>query len=124
MTAISSKYLKGLNNDLGISKLSNDTLTDALNINITTDLGYSSYIIENQRGNTLNFSIPNLRSKIKIQVTDVVQGLFQIQSNFPTGPVISVNITLADNITTVQELYTFLVNHPDFQGIIPEHVPR
>ena len=122
MTAISSKYLKGLNNDLGISKLSNDTLTDALNINITTDLGYSSYIIENQRGNTLNFSIPNLRSKIKIQVTDVVQGLFQIQSNFPTGPVISVNITLADNITTVQELYTFLVNHPDFQGIIPEEV--
>jgi len=109
MASISSKYIKGLNNDLGISKLSNDTLTDALNINITTDLGYSTYIIENQKGNKLNFTIPDLGIKSKITVQSELSGFITIGAT---------NYVLPAGILTVQDLYDYLITLPQ----IPDEV--
>lgn len=114
MPSIASKYVKGLNNDLGISKLSNDTLTDALNINITTDLGYSSYIVENQKGNNLSFTIPDLFRKILITIESELVGTGVIY-NGPFGSGTPTNFAFPSGITTAQQLYDyFLATFPQF----------
>jgi len=53
-------FFKGLNQDNSKSKFNDTSYYDALNIRITTDTGLSSLSVENERGNKLLFSFPNI----------------------------------------------------------------
>lgn len=53
-------YSKGLNRDASKSKYSPENYYDALNIRVITDEGLSTGSIENEKGNSLSFQLPNL----------------------------------------------------------------
>lgn len=55
-------FNKGLNNDLAKNKQNNESYTDALNIRIVTDNGFSSGAVENTKGTKIAFKLPNLDS--------------------------------------------------------------
>lgn len=103
MPSIQNKYTNGLNKDLAFSKLSNNNLANALNINIITNEGSSTGIIENHKGNKLSFALPTVNSKYTIDVLTNLIGvgysIFSPAGNF-NG--------FFPNITTGQQLITYL----------------
>lgn len=63
-------YSKGLNQDTSRSKYDQSNYYDALNIRVVTDEGLSTGSIENERGNSLNFVIPDLPAEPDVVFLD------------------------------------------------------
>jgi hypothetical protein len=81
MPKLTSSYTGGLSRDLAISKNDNKHIYDALDIDLVTDLGESTAIISNHRGNSFQFRIPD------------VYRMFSITIDY-TPPIVNTNLTI------------------------------
>lgn len=98
-------FTGGLNQDIAKTRLPQDSYLDALNMRLLTDFGTSTGQLQNVRGNSLGFTIPDLPIVYKISVN-------------PTGPYVADNITINGQtsanvftpsaITTGQDIYNFI----------------
>lgn len=96
---LKNNFIKGLNQDLAISRLANDSLYDGLNFEITTDTGLTTGILTNTKGNKLLFNFATIFDSLyfEIDYNNIGVSTFSIRG-------ISVTITTNPNYTT-KELY-------------------
>jgi len=117
MATISSTYAKGLDRDTSISKLTNESIYDALNIDLVTDLGTSTGSIHNHRGNKLDFSLP-----------DRVLSVYKlIIKNLPTSGTITGNISILGSayppvVVTISSSTTILDLYNQITSQLPSNV--
>lgn len=109
MPKITSSYISGLNRDLAISKNDNKHLFYGLDIDIITDLGESSAIISNHRGNLFQFDIPNVNSLYNISLDLTAPSTTTINITTSLG-VVSIPISIS-NLTDSIDVYNQLVNN-------------
>lgn len=98
-------FIGGLDQDTSKSKYSNTKYYRGTNIKVLTEEGLSTGNIENEDGNTLSFTLPDLAPVIKIQFADVeepVSDSIVISYLHPTTGVIT-NITVTGG--DVETLY-------------------
>lgn len=65
---ITSSFIEGLNQDRSFSKGNNKSLFYSLDIDLITNIGESTGIIANTKGNQLSFSIPNTENIYTIEL--------------------------------------------------------
>jgi len=96
---LTNNFSKGLNQDLAISRLQNDTLYDGFNFEISTDTGLTTGIITNTKGNKLFFNFPNLFDAVyfEIDYNNIGTSTFSIRG-------VTANITIT-NVYTTRDLY-------------------
>lgn len=106
---ITNRFLS-LNQDLAKTKLPNTACLDINNMRMITDQGLSTGSIQNVRGNTLDFTIPNTFAVYKIAVNTsgpYAAGTFTIGLQ-----VASTTFTPTVN-TTGQDIYNFIDGDPN-----------
>jgi hypothetical protein len=101
MAITKNTWNKGLNSDLSKLKSQPDTYLYAKNIRVITDLGDSSFAIENIRGNKFSFNIPSVLRTWKIDftgTTGIIDLTFTRASNgLGISFTININVTSVDN---------------------------
>lgn len=68
-TKVTNSFIKGINQDLAVTKYSNAELFSALNIDIITDTGESTGIISNHKGNKFQFRVPDVLPLYSLNLT-------------------------------------------------------
>ena len=107
-TKVTNTFIKGINQDLAITKYSNAELYSALNIDIVTDTGESTGIVSNHKGNKLQFRLPNLLPLYSIKFVPVAP----ITNNeiIVNGNSIIVNLS---SESTTEDIYNQLLAGPN-----------
>lgn len=103
MPKITSSFTSGLNQDRGFSKGDNKSLFSALDIDIITNIGESTGIIANSKGNQLSFEVPNVQAVYTIEL-DGSLGSPSVVINGIGPLVLSIVAT-----TTIQDVYNEIV---------------
>lgn len=116
MPKITSSYTGGLSRDLAISKNDNKHIYNALDIDIITDLGESSAIIANHKGNELQFTVPNIKPLYSITLDLTAPGATDIDITTSLG-VVTVTISIS-SITDSINVYDQLIADPAIAAAI------
>lgn len=83
---------KGLNSDISKLKSSNESYLDALNLELITQDGNSSYALSNTKGTLLSFRLPDTGPTYKLDNWDELG--FEISITLNTGAIIDVVVSL------------------------------
>lgn len=103
-TKVTNSFIKGINQDLAVTKYSNTELFSALNIDIITDTGESTGIISNHKGNKFQFRIPDVLPLYSLTLIPPVSSITnQININ---GVLVTVNLSPQ---STPEDIYNQLL---------------
>lgn len=112
MAVTKNTWNKGLNSDLSKLKSQPDSYLDAKNIRVITDLGTSTFAIENIRGTEYSFRIPKVEKTYAIDFTGQTTPVTINISRTVAGSTVQVNISILfdPNITLSNEDIAIIIN--------------
>ena len=99
MAITKNTWNKGLNSDLSKLKSQPDSYLYAKNIRIITDLGDSSFAVENIRGNKYSFNIPSVLRTWKLDFTGITGNVDLTFTRTSNG--LGISFTININVTSV-----------------------
>lgn len=111
MSLARNTFTGGLNQDIAKTRMSSESYLDANNMRLLTDFGSSTGQLQNVRGNTLGFTIPDLPIVYKISVDTTgpyAAGTLEINGETSVG-----NFTPSAN-STGQDIYNFIDSDINF----------
>lgn len=74
MAVSKNTWNKGLNSDLSKLKTQQDTYLDAKNIRVITDIGESTFAVENVKGNKLTIKLPTIQNTYELIIPSDYEG--------------------------------------------------
>jgi hypothetical protein len=113
MPITKNTWNKGLSSDLSKLKSQPDSYLYAKNIRVITDLGNSSFAVENIRGNKYSFRIPSVSRTFKLDFTGVTGSVdltfSRTINSTPTSFTINVNVTSVDNEIITERINSTII---------------